>query len=412
MSSTKPRTPQPAPRVPRAETVPVLVLRPAGDSSTLAAPCTALDWADAQQEGRHLVARFRRILALPAAFPPEVHEHEREALCVALRRCIERGGLGIFLVPESDLPASTPDVAWNRARFVLERVTGLRLNRVGAGHPGPFHVEPTVAPEVAAHLETHRAQWTLDLEAGPLGTPVCPDPTRVLAGYGKPVDEPSVVAGFPGQGAWMLLPWPRGGATPGEIEALLPLLDTLQSVLRAHLEQEARRLRQLADLSLPPDPEPTGRRRRAARAATEVPYRSLPPGCLHACPQREGVGFLQWQPDATSRPQTSSALRRGAWAIATTLLAAENFRDSGRDTLDLEALYEALDDAGVPRGKRSSLRKYVSEAHQAIRSVLGKALPPQAIHIRRGAESISIAGLRRALRAGGAKVQPLQGDTP
>jgi hypothetical protein len=374
----------------------VLVLGEPGFSSGDVPRCDILSWGEAQQgAGISRLGLYDRYLCLPARFPRAVVEHARERLCQTLRRRVEEGALVAFLVPGSDPVTAAIDADWSRTRFVVEAVTGLRLDPVEGGTWPALRVAPHMPAALAHLLREQTPSFTLERSPDPPARPLSHDRAVALAGFGGPEENPTAAAALAGTGAWAVLP--AGSGAPSSLSALLALLDDLEQLRADWTRERARR----------GTARPLEARRRGSSATAAVAPRDLPEAHLLAVPVDGSRGALHYRPrGAVAR--SSHVLGRGAWVVATVLLAARRFEADHQAPIDLAEVEEALRDADVPATKRASVRGYLAQLRRAVEAALGRSLPPRAIVMPRGGRAIAIAGLRRLLGPAGASVRSIR----
>jgi hypothetical protein len=140
---------------------------------------------------------------------------------------IADGALAVFYVPSWKPGRDGVDEAWNRSAWVVEAITGVKLEpligRVGLR----IAAAPDCPPAIVGLFERAHASYELRLRVDGLGASV---DHRVLGAIESPTGIPCAVAGFPGTGAWLILPSDASAHVALECGAAAGLLDVLEGM--------------------------------------------------------------------------------------------------------------------------------------------------------------------------------------
>ncbi len=376
--------------------------------------CDSCSWAEAQQDGQLGFARYDRFLCLPAVFPADVVEHGREEMCSRLRRRMRAGALVVLFVPEANLTSEGVDEGWSRARFVVEQVTGVRLDAVARGSSARVDVASDCPAGIQDHLSHNHPGCRFEVDQNVPPMAISEDESVSLAGFESALEEPCAVAGFPGEGAWLVLPWSPRERSAGDMKALLTLFEDLSSLRSQRLSSlEAKRLALEAKLASyarsAAAASPSAVRKPARPRTPEAPHRSLDGPELYAIPVDGNRGFLQRFTVPKGPYRTSLLLHRGPWALATIILDERWYASEAPDRVPIDVLTQSLRDAEIPAEEMGSLSRYLSELRKALNAVFGGSGEKGLIRLEQRKGVVHMDVLQAALAPfGGAKVRSIR----
>jgi len=197
-----------------------------------------MSWGDAQLRGQASFRAYRQFLCLPPRYP-STHEHEREAMFDRLRACISSGARAVLLVPTSNRPSAEFDNDWSRAGLLVRGVTGVEMTRTDPHGATASVATVSCSPGMRDHLTRHPGDMILATTRETPARVVSADECLVLAETTGIAHEPSAAAGFPGAGAWAILPWAGKSPSVAELQKLLRLLEELESLGRTRRSSRA-----------------------------------------------------------------------------------------------------------------------------------------------------------------------------
>ncbi len=211
-----------------------LVLQTGGEGRLPISGVEVMEWAEAQQDGHERFIKYDRFVCFPPLYPKHGDtdpEPRRLQMFLTLERRIGKGGIAIFLIPPRE---ADRDGALSAASALVQEVTGAQVDPYTK--PADLRVACTddCPPRLEAHLDAHRPDAIVQVPADGLGLGPAVRNT-VLAGFERPTEAPCAVAGYPGEGAWMVLPWRGSTEKQADVADVLALLDDLV-VLRANEE--------------------------------------------------------------------------------------------------------------------------------------------------------------------------------
>jgi hypothetical protein len=137
------------------------------------------------------------------------------------------GALAVFYVPRWRPGRDGVDEAWNKCAWVIETATGVRLRPL-IGRDG-LHAAaaPDCPPVIAGLLARARPSYELHVRVDEFGASV---DHRVVGAIESPTGIPCAIAGFPGQGAWLILPGDEGAHAVRACGVAVGLLDVLDGM--------------------------------------------------------------------------------------------------------------------------------------------------------------------------------------
>ena len=239
-----------------------------------------MTWTDAEMSGFGRFGLFDRIIATPPEFPAPGRDHHRPEMVRALRRRIEGGAHTVFLVPPFSKfvpgPKPEPISSFHRADDVLRETTGARIRERPEPKAVPLVFDSAAPPALEAFLRRYPPDVVVRVPRDPLGLE--PQIPHIhLAGFARIQEDPCVVAGFPGDGMWLVLPWNPHDFDEREIFEVLALLDDTAD-LRTVLERRWEAAR-------------NAQRRSTTATTREFPTPDSAIGGILELLQRAGTGF-------------------------------------------------------------------------------------------------------------------------
>lgn len=193
-----------------------------------------MTWAEAQMSGHESFGLFDRIVATPPQFPASRDGHRRQQMTESLVRRVAGGAEVVFLLPPWVENVASPPSPFHRAEYLLRDVTGARLEHRLDPNAVPLVFDPAAPPRLRSFLARHKPDAVVRVLADPFGFgPLVPH--AVLAGFAHLDEDPCVVAGFPGSGMWLVLPWRPDDA----LVDVLALLDDAAVLRQARDERTA-----------------------------------------------------------------------------------------------------------------------------------------------------------------------------
>ena len=211
---------------------------PLPKTALLAPACTGVrspsgvvywSWARAQSARFPLLQQFERFVCLPAAFPRRsaMIEHCRGGMARAIAARVAGGALAVFCVPPWRPSRDGIDESWNKGAWVIEAVTGVRLRSLIAGTGLRAAPAPDCPPAFRGLLERARPTYELRVPADDFGEFLS---HRVLGTVQTPDGALFAMAGFPGKGAWLIVPSDEAALPMDAGATAVGLLDVLDKM--------------------------------------------------------------------------------------------------------------------------------------------------------------------------------------
>ena len=201
-----------------------------------------MTWAEAEIGGYESFGRFDRIVVTPPQFPDRQGEHRRAQMIRALIRRLAGGAHAVFLLPPVVEGGVGSPSLFHRAEDLLREVTGARLEDRLDPNAVPLVFDPAAPRRLRRYLARHSPDVVVRVPADPLGFGPLVAHT-VLAGFAHLDEDPCAVVGFPGNGAWLVLPWRPNGGEDDALVDVLALLDDAGDLRSAHDRAQATPLR-------------------------------------------------------------------------------------------------------------------------------------------------------------------------